>query len=122
MTLSGFGKSACYQIPSMVLPKPVVVISPLLALLKDQHEKLVRRDIECIRLDGTVRDARRRQALARIEEGFDGRKSNLHGVRPGGREALASAELFAIGVDEDDEAPGAAASTRDPSCDDVTDL
>ena len=28
---TGFGKSACYQIPSMVLPRPVVVISPLLA-------------------------------------------------------------------------------------------
>ncbi len=34
---TGFGKSACYQIPSMVMPKPVVVISPLLALLRDQH-------------------------------------------------------------------------------------
>ena len=66
---TGFGKSACYQIPSMVLPKPVVVISPLLALLRDQHEKLERREIDCIRLDGTVRDRRRREALARIEQG-----------------------------------------------------
>src|SRR5581483_12094308 len=28
---TGFGKSAAYQIPSMLLPKPVVLISPLLA-------------------------------------------------------------------------------------------
>ena len=39
---TGFGKSACYQIPSMILPKPVVLISPLLALLRDQHNTSVR--------------------------------------------------------------------------------
>ena len=41
---TGFGKSACYQIPSMVLPKPVVVISPLLALMEDT---------DCVLVDGT---------------------------------------------------------------------
>ena len=40
---TGYGKSACYQVPSMILPKPVVLISPLLALLRDQHEKLKQR-------------------------------------------------------------------------------
>ncbi len=66
---TGFGKSACYQIPSMVLPKPVVLISPLLALLRDQHEKLIKRDIPCVRLDGTVRGKARREALERIAAG-----------------------------------------------------
>jgi ATP-dependent DNA helicase RecQ len=66
---TGFGKSACYQIPSMVLEKPVVLISPLLALLKDQHEKLLKRSIACVRLDGTVRGRARKEALARIAEG-----------------------------------------------------
>jgi ATP-dependent DNA helicase RecQ len=66
---TGFGKSACYQIPSMVLPKPVLLISPLLALLRDQHEKLLRRDIPCVRLDGTVRGKARREALERIQNG-----------------------------------------------------
>src|SRR5512139_3104946 len=51
---TGFGKSACYQIPSMIMPNPVVVISPLLALLRDQHEKLIKRRVPCVRLDGTV--------------------------------------------------------------------
>ena len=32
---TGYGKSACYQIPSMLLPQPVIVISPLLALLEE---------------------------------------------------------------------------------------
>lgn len=65
---TGFGKSACYQIPSMVLSRPVVLISPLLALLRDQDEKLRARDIPCVRLDGTVRGNARRAALERIEQ------------------------------------------------------
>ncbi len=66
---TGFGKSACYQIPSMVMPQPVVLVSPLLALLRDQHEKLLARDVACVRLDGTVRGRARAAALARIAEG-----------------------------------------------------
>jgi ATP-dependent DNA helicase RecQ len=66
---TGFGKSACYQIPSMVLPKPVVLVSPLVALLHDQHEKLLKRGIPCVRLDGTVRGKARREAMARIGAG-----------------------------------------------------
>ena len=66
---TGFGKSACYQIPSMVLPRPTVLVSPLLALLQDQQAKLVDRGIACVRLDGTVRGPARREALARIATG-----------------------------------------------------
>jgi ATP-dependent DNA helicase RecQ len=66
---TGFGKSACYQIPSMLLPQPVVVISPLLALIADQVANLERRGIPVVRFDGTVRGNARKQALERIEEG-----------------------------------------------------
>lgn len=66
---TGFGKSACYQIPSMLLPKPTVVISPLLALLRDQHEKLIKYDIPCVRIDGTLRGKKREAAIERIREG-----------------------------------------------------
>jgi ATP-dependent DNA helicase RecQ len=66
---TGFGKSACYQVPSMVLPKPVVVISPLLALLRDQHQKLVAQEVPCVRIDGSVRGRARRAAMARLAEG-----------------------------------------------------
>jgi ATP-dependent DNA helicase RecQ len=66
---TGFGKSACYQIPSLLLPKPVLVISPLLALLRDQHEKLLARGIACVRIDGTVRGRAREEALQRIAAG-----------------------------------------------------
>ncbi len=66
---TGFGKSACYQVPSMVLAKPTVLVSPLLALLQDQHAKLLARGIASVRLDGTVRGPARREALARIAAG-----------------------------------------------------
>jgi ATP-dependent DNA helicase RecQ len=66
---TGFGKSACYQVPSMILPRPVVLVSPLLALLRDQHEKLLARRIPVERLDGTVRGVARREALQRIANG-----------------------------------------------------
>jgi ATP-dependent DNA helicase RecQ len=66
---TGFGKSACYQIPSLLLPKPVLVISPLLALLRDQHEKLLARGIDCVRIDGTVRGRAREDTLRRLSAG-----------------------------------------------------
>jgi ATP-dependent DNA helicase RecQ len=66
---TGYGKSACYQIPSMIMPKPVVVVSPLLALLEDQTRSLEKRGVPVVRVDGTVRGKARREAMARIAEG-----------------------------------------------------
>ncbi|MDJ0869936.1 MAG: RecQ family ATP-dependent DNA helicase, partial [Myxococcota bacterium] len=66
---TGFGKSACYQVPSMLLPRPTVVVSPLLALLKDQHEKLLKRGIRSIRLDGSVRGGARKAAFEDLARG-----------------------------------------------------
>ncbi|GLC87094.1 RecQ family ATP-dependent DNA helicase [Lysinibacillus piscis] len=39
---TGMGKSLCYQLTGYVLQKPVLVISPLLALMQDQVEELKR--------------------------------------------------------------------------------
>ena len=66
---TGYGKSACYQVPSLLLPKPVVVVSPLLALLEDQTRNLEQRGVPVVRIDGTVRGKARREAFERIAEG-----------------------------------------------------
>ncbi len=36
---TGAGKSLCYQLPALFLPRAVVVVSPLLALMQDQRDK-----------------------------------------------------------------------------------
>src|SRR5437867_46760 len=66
---TGGGKSLCYQLPSLLLPRPTVVVSPLLALLEDQYLKMQQFGVPAVRLDSTIGAADRRAALARIAEG-----------------------------------------------------
>ena len=50
---TGGGKSLCYQLPSLLLPGTTVVVSPLIALMKDQCDSLARKGIAASRLDSS---------------------------------------------------------------------
>ncbi len=51
---TGGGKSLCYQLPALHLPDLTVVVSPLIALMKDQIDFLQRKGIAAARLDSSL--------------------------------------------------------------------
>ena len=51
---TGSGKSLCYQLAAMLLPHTTLVISPLIALMKDQVDALERRGIPSTFLNSSV--------------------------------------------------------------------
>ena len=49
---TGYGKSLCYLLPPLLTKKTIFIISPLISLMDDQKEKLLKMDIPCAALHG----------------------------------------------------------------------
>jgi ATP-dependent DNA helicase RecQ len=66
---TGAGKSLCYQLPALRLAGLTLVISPLIALMKDQLDFLERLGIPAARLDSTLSAAEADEVGQRLRAG-----------------------------------------------------
>jgi ATP-dependent DNA helicase RecQ len=99
---TGGGKSLCYQLPAMMLEGATIVVSPLIALMKDQVDALQARNLPATFINSSI--------------DFEEQKARLQGVRRGAFkllyiaperfrsahfvEALKSAQISLFAVDE----------------------
>jgi len=66
---TGGGKSICYQLPALMLDGLTVVVSPLIALMKDQIDALTARGIQAARIDSSLDAAAWREVMNAIRTG-----------------------------------------------------
>ena len=66
---TGSGKSLCYQLPAIELPHLTLVISPLLALMKDQLDFLASKGIPAASIDSSQTWQQTQQVMQQIRQG-----------------------------------------------------
>src|SRR5215212_7491792 len=66
---TGSGKSLVYQLPALMLPGLTIVVSPLIALMKDQQDKLAAHGIEALAMHSHLTDAEAREVAFQVKDG-----------------------------------------------------
>ncbi len=98
---TGAGKSLTYQIPARILPGTVVVVSPLISLMKDQVDALVRNGFRATVLNSSLDWDTRRDRLRRLRAGeYELVYVAPEGLEGGLRDALGETRISLVAVDE----------------------
>ena len=66
---TGGGKSLCYQAPAIFRGGMTIVVSPLIALMKDQVDSLKQVGVNAIRIDSTLSASEKRDSAQQIRSG-----------------------------------------------------
>ncbi len=66
---TGSGKSILYQLPALLLPDLTLVISPLIALMKDQVDVLQKRGIEATFINASLSKSQRESRQKQLKKG-----------------------------------------------------
>src|SRR5258708_27863137 len=66
---TGGGKSLCYQLPALLLEGTTVVVSPLVALMKDQVDALRARGIAATLVNSSLSDGERQERQGALRRG-----------------------------------------------------
>ncbi len=66
---TGSGKSLCYQLTALHLPHLTLVVSPLLALMKDQLSFLASKGIKAASIDSTLKGNEAQTVMAGVRDG-----------------------------------------------------
>lgn len=66
---TGGGKSLCYQLPALVMDGVTIVVSPLIALMKDQVDGLEKKGVAVTMINSTLSLDEQRDRIRRMREG-----------------------------------------------------